>query len=508
MVMKHAAKLMIFSLTLFLVFAALPCLADAQPDESYPGETMVGEIYESAEEKSESNKPKVVTLANGVQVQRTPDDVGGYWHRPGDYNSYNTYYLKADERGCAACHADLVSLLDNMNYEHLDFSNTYGIDMEVQDCMICHNDGNGYLYTTYDFGTLIHGIHMSDTFDAMGGSCMTCHNATGDGNGLMLWEEAKYDVLQGITFLADVEGEFSFTQDKLTDLIFAGNWMSGQTTNSMAAASIADLPLDPDLFDNWEITVDGDVENPFTMTLKEMIEVFPKVNEIMTDHCVMNPNGGAWIATCDVGGFSITQLLEYAGVKEGATAVMSYASDGWNRGILLSELAKDDAILAYELNGERIPWSSGYPVATWNGAGSAASCIRNVVELRVISVPENEVKIFDGWKYEDGSGRYINKPAVGIFHFAEGQIIPAGEAWTFEGYADAYDKRIVAVEYSLDLGKTWTRFDTEGTDRKSWVYWYFTYTPENTGAYVLSVRAITEDGLVTTEPEQIMFNAK
>lgn len=198
--------------------------------------------------------------------------------------------------------------------------------------------------------------------------------------------------------------------------------------------------------------------------------------------------------------------LWYAGVKDTATAVMSYAPSGWNRGMYLSEIEKDGAILAYEVNGERLKWVNGYPVTMWNGLDSAASCIRNVCELRVVS--DETIKVFNGWKYEDDADHYINKPAVGIYHFKEGQIIEADKPYTFEGSAEAFDEKIVALEYSLDLGKTWTRYETPDTNRKAWVYWYFTYTPEKPGAYVLSVRGVSESGLVTYEPEQIMFNAK
>ena len=482
--------------------------ADASAADTYAGESAVNEIFKAAEEKSKANAPKVKTLSNGVQVQMTPDDVGGYWHRPGNYNSYNTFYLNADNRGCNACHTSLTDLLDNMSYEHLSFKNGYGIDLEVQDCRICHDDGDGYLYTLYDFGTLIHGIHgNSDTFTKMGGNCWSCHNATSDGNGMMLWEDAKYDVLQGISSVADVQGDFTWDQTTVSDMSQTnmGYWMSGTADNAMYGATKEGLPLDENLFNNWEITVDGDVENPFTMTLPELIETFSTDHAIMTDACVMNPVGGPWIATADVTGISISKLLEYAGVKDGATAVMSYASDGWNRGIYLSELEKDDALLAIELNGERLDWAYGYPVSTWNGAGSAASCIRNVVELRVVS--DEKIKTFDGWYYID-SGEVYNIPNVGIFNFNEGQIIEKGQPYTFEGYADSYDKAVTAIEFSLDRGQTWTRFETPNADRRCWVHWTFTITPENESAYVFSVRAVDEKGNVTSTPEEVMFNAK
>ena len=64
------------------------------------------------------------------------------------------------------------------------------------------------------------------------------------------------------------------------------------------------------------------------------------------------------------------------------------------------------------------------------------------------------------------------------------------------------------MEFSLDRGQTWTRFSTEGSDLSKWVYWHFTYTPENPGAYVLSVRAETADGLITEFPDEMMFNVE
>ena len=83
-----------------------------------------------------------------------------------------------------------------------------------------------------------------------------------------------------------------------------------------------------------------------------------------------------------------------------------------------------------------------------------------------------------------------------------------GEPFTFEGYADGYDDPIVAVEFSLDRGQTWQRFDTEGAKCGVWVYWHYTFTPSEPGAYVLKVRSVTESGLVTETPATMMVNAQ
>ena len=56
-----------------------------------------------------------------------------------------------------------------------------------------------------------------------------------------------------------------------------------------------------------------------------------------------------------------------------------------------------------------------------------------------------------------------------------------GEPLTFEGYADDYDKAIVAMEFSLDGGTTWTRHATEGAQAGRVLSWTFVYTPEKPG---------------------------
>lgn len=48
----------------------------------------------------------------------------------------------------------------------------------------------------------------------------------------------------------------------------------------------------------------------------------------------------------------------------------------------------------------------------------------------------------------------------------------------FTGWAHDFDKRIIAVEFSLDNGAHWTRYDLEGTTAERWVSWTFAYTPE------------------------------
>ena len=64
----------------------------------------------------EQYAPEVRVLEDGTKVQRTPSEGAVFtsldssytYHTPTDGIPYNTYYLKADSRGCNACHEDLA----------------------------------------------------------------------------------------------------------------------------------------------------------------------------------------------------------------------------------------------------------------------------------------------------------------------------------------------------------------------------------------------------------------
>ena len=82
-----------------------------------------------------------------------------------------------------------------------------------------------------------------------------------------------------------------------------------------------------------------------------------------------------------------------------------------------------------------------------------------------------------------------------------------GSPITLEGYATDYDKRIVAMDFSMDKGTTWTRYETEGASSDKLVHWKFAYTPEEEGVYTLLVRSVNEDGACSPEPDAVTLVA-
>ncbi|WP_169304482.1 molybdopterin-dependent oxidoreductase [Slackia heliotrinireducens] len=485
------------------------------------------EVYDYNQELADSWQPEVITLEDGTQVQRVPDsgEVGIYHGSP---SVYNLMYLNAENRGCDSCHTDgLADLVENdLSLTHYKIDFGLGTVKNVSDCLRCHELAPETA-PAHSFGNLMHGIHQGEKFN---GDCMSCHMATADGTGMQLWDEEKYSILHGINAIANVEGNFSYDQDKL------GGDSAGWTTHSETATVPEQNEVGPmsggeptdEMFDNWEISVTGMVDHPYTITMKEVLEEAPVEHFTSKLQCIINTVGGEEIGNFEVTGVPISWFLEKAGVQSDATGVIPHASDlyEWGYGYNLEDLAEDGGWIVWEINGERLSNIEGFPVRVWVPLNGASNSVRWVTELEVTDqevyqdfgayindyIDEEGNHHYGGTVGDFGSGEsdavWGNKPSMAICNIHEGQIIPVGEEFVFEGYADALDEQVIAVEFSMDNGETWTRYDTSDSDKTKWVYWYFGFTPETEGAYVLSVRAISD---VTGEPvyvDKVMVNAK
>lgn len=458
--------------------------------------------YAGIETRAQKYAPIVRTLDNGVQVQRTPTDG----------KVFNNKYYQSDKRGCGACHTDLaddVMCMEDFNQEgnggwsHFDMRNDMGIQLTWRQCLSCHTESAW----THEFSTVIHANHEGDPlFEAMGGNCWSCHFVDEDLHELVFWDEVKYDVLDGITDIANVQGEFSYDQDKLqtrnigTNSLFEPEGADG-TRIFKHFGGVKPDPETDGVYDAFTITITGDVENPRTFTMRELVENGPSETHIGTHQCEINGFGGPMISNREFTGIPLDWILEQVELKEGANGI----AYGWHERSF-EYLDQFPAYLVYEFEGEPLTYEEGYPNVLWVSDGFAGAINKATMEIQIITREEYPEMDIPGCTKFDG--HYDNTPNVGICNLIEGQILPAGEAHTFEGYAHAYHLGIANVEFSMDGGETWTTFDTmESTDGK-WVYWYFTWTPPAEGAYVLSVRTTTKTGMMSHTANELLFNVK
>lgn len=456
---------------------------EAEPESAGAGESAAATDDMAARNAAamEEYAPEIITLESGIQVQRIPSDPF----------LWNTAILKADQRGCTACHA-LEDAVQMLPLSHPELWNPYDVEMNVNFCYMCHS-------MSLFVQDSMHSLHLSNP--AFEGSCESCHYVSAATGEYELWDRAKYDVMMGIGSVADVQGEFSFTQDSITptdELFFY--WENGDHRGITP-----EYDDDPAIYDAWTIQVSGLVDQELTLSLPELMAE-NTVTRVMKQICQTNPPAGSYTANCEVTGVLLSDVLKMAGVQAEANTVRVVSDDGWTYPMPMSYLEEEEPILVTQVNGETILPKNGYPVQLWTPALSGVHFTKRVASIELVHT-DAEARRFVGF-INPKTGGFFNKPNVAIFYFQNGQIFNVGEEIAFEGVVDAYDEKVVQVEISMDRGKTWTAYDLGDTDVSKWVNWTFCYTPKAPGSYVIDVRGVSETGLVSETPARLMFNVK
>ena len=501
--------------------SGLQAPAEWQGEDYEPADprSMAEDTYVGLEERAEAFPAKIVEYEDGTRVQRTPTPAVDSTVQVRDYVSWNTYRLNADNRGCLGCHDDLAVTANNIGgYPHPDCTNSLGIEWTEFMCSGCHV---GHFGTKYDeWAELIHGIHTGNaTFDAMGGDCWSCHAAAtkGETTGMVLWDDVKYTLLHGISAIAadDVVGEFAYDQDVTVanQDVFAYEYLRGRTndvaTERWGRTRMGLSPTDGDVqadYEAWAITIGGEVQNPVTLTLAEIIENFEPVTTIIQYQCVDNGGGGSFIANMEITGVPVSAIMDYVGVTDAALSIRTVAADGGQSILSLEEVAECGGYLFWEIDGQPLTYKAGYPCAMIFGGGEADQDRKVVVDIEFEATPAPANAHPHGCS--DLDGNHYLYPGVGICYLREGQIIDATQPFTFQGYAAAIHGAIADIEISFDHGKTWQTFETPNNDPNKWTWWTYTWTPPADGWYTIAVRATTDDGTVSFRANEMMVCAQ
>ena len=113
---------------------------------------------------------------------------------------------------------------------------------------------------------------------------------------------------------------------------------------------------------SWTLTVDGMVDNPFTLTYDELLGM-PMIERDITLTCVSNEVGGQYVSSTRWLGVPFSEIIKRAGVQSGVEQAYSYSSDsGYTCSTPYQALTDGrDAMIVVGMNGEPIPDDHGYP---------------------------------------------------------------------------------------------------------------------------------------------------
>jgi DMSO/TMAO reductase YedYZ molybdopterin-dependent catalytic subunit len=242
----------------------------------------------------------------------------------------------------------------------------------------------------------------------------------------------------------------------------------------------------------WSLQVQGLVETPLRLSYQELRSL-PAHTAYVTLECVSNNVGGPQISTGQFTGVRLKDLLDKAGIRAAAQAVVFRARDGYEESIPLSLVTGGpDVLVAYDLDGAPLPHAHGFP------ARILIPGHYGMKGPKWLDSIEAAPRVVDGyWENQGWNRDAVVKTMSRIDVPADGAILRPPVA--VAGIAFAGARGISRVELSTDGGRSWAEADLKPPlSDLTWTLWTFGWTGAAEGQHTLQVRATDLAGAVQT----------
>lgn len=291
---------------------------------------------------------------------------------------------------------------------------------------------------------------------------------------------------------------------------------------------------------DWRLRISGPgVQRPREFTYAELIHGFEHVEVAAVNQCSGNRRGlfsphvpGVQWGYGAMGnaiwrGVRLKQVLESAGLGAAALEVVANGADtllltgpDFAKSVPLWKALDPDTIIAFELNGTRLPVWNGFPARLIVPGWTATYWVKALVDLQVVDRPFEGYWMKSAYRVPKGlfgpSGFNSQDTAQTspitsirinslIVDPPPGARLERGRRVDIRGIAWDGGAGVRRVEVSLDEGAHWHEA-VLGPDlgRYAWRQWRFGFTPSGPGLQSVSVRAIARDG--ATQPGALIQN--
>jgi len=296
-----------------------------------------------------------------------------------------------------------------------------------------------------------------------------------------------------------------------------------------------DIPvIDPA---SWRLTIGGTVERALSLSLDDL-RSRPSVTRSVTIECAGNgralleprPLSQPWlteaVGTAEWTGVPLAGLLAEAGLGDETVEILFTGLDRgvegeieqlYERSLPPAEALGEDALLAYEMNGQPLPPQHGFPlrlvIAGWYGMAH----VKWLSAITALDKPFEGFQQAVGYRLYDSDGNagapvtrivprsLIVPPGIPDF-FTRRRFVDAGPV-VLEGRAWSGFGPIECVEVSVDGGANWSEAALgEALGPRAWSAWSFEWEAAAPGEYTLCSRARDAHG--NAQPFDPAWNLK
>ncbi len=293
--------------------------------------------------------------------------------------------------------------------------------------------------------------------------------------------------------------------------------------------------------DAWTLTIDGLVDNPMTLSIKDLKEKFEVHEMALVVECGGNgraafdppAKGNQWtlgaVACSKWTGVKLKDVLNAAGVKSNAIYTAHVGADEHlsgnpdklpiSRGMPIEKAMSDNILIAFEQNGEPIHPLNGAPlrlvVPGWPGSLShkwlKRIYLRDIVHDgpkmtgKAYRVPNRPVE--PGEKVDKKDFEIIERMPVKSLITSPETGGNSGLSMKVNGHAWSGDRKVKQVDISLDFGATWQKATlNDPINDGAWQNWEADVTFPEAGYYEVWARATDDAG--EAQPFAINWNPK
>ena len=239
----------------------------------------------------------------------------------------------------------------------------------------------------------------------------------------------------------------------------------------------------------WQLSVDGEVEHPFTLNYQELMAL-PRQLQNESLMCISNDVGGPYMSNALWEGIPLATLLQRAGVKAGATKIVFHAVDDYSDSIHLSKALEPTTLLAVRMNGVTLPQGHGFPVRMLVPGIYGMKYCKWLNRIEVVNYN------FQGyWQQRGWDDAAPVRMTARIDTPLDGSNIQINRVTYVAGVAFSGNKGISEVDVSLNSGQTWqAAILKRPASDLTWVIWEYAWKPTTSANVIITARAIDLEG--------------